>query len=72
MIRLLLKIFLAYWAVAGIVIVISDYEPHRHIHNPELTDALDSALAMDARSIVDAYEGGRCQDLQKLLTTSRD
>jgi len=44
MIRLLLKIFLAYWVAAGIVIAISDYEPHRHIHNPELTDALDSAL----------------------------
>jgi two-component system sensor histidine kinase CpxA len=72
MIRLLLKIFVAYWVAAGIVIAISDFEPHRHIHNPELTDALDSALAMDGRSIVDAYEGGRCQALQKLVTTSHD
>jgi two-component system sensor histidine kinase CpxA len=72
MIRLLLKIFLAYWIVAGIVIVISDFEPHRHIHNPELTDALDSALAMDGRSIVNAYEGGRCQEFQKLHSVSHD
>jgi two-component system sensor histidine kinase CpxA len=72
MIRLLLKIFLAYWVAAGIVIAISDYEPHRHIHNPELTDALDSALAMDGRSMVDAYEGGRCAAFEKLHTTAKD
>jgi two-component system sensor histidine kinase CpxA len=72
MIRLLLKIFFAYWAVAGIVIVISDFEPHRHIHNPELTDALDSALAMDGRSIADAYERGHCQQFQKVLSNSKD
>ena len=72
MIRLLLKIFFAYWAVAGIVIAISDFEPHRHIHNPELTDALDSALTMDGRSIADAYEGGHCQQFQKLLSSSKD
>jgi len=72
MIRLLLKIFFAYWAVAGIVIAISDFEPHRHIHNPELTDALDSALAMEGRSIANAYEGGHCQEFQKLLSSSKD
>jgi two-component system sensor histidine kinase CpxA len=72
MIRLLLKIFLAYWVAAGIVIVISDFEPHRHIHHPELTDALDSALAMNGRSLVHAYEAGRCQELQDLLSVSRD
>ena len=72
MIRLMLKIFLAYWIVAGLVIAISDYEPHRQIHNPELMDALDSALAIDGTSIVDAYESGRCSELQKLLSTSRD
>ena len=47
MIRLLLKIFLAYWIVAAIIIVIADSEPHRTIHSPELNDALDSALAID-------------------------
>lgn len=72
MVRLLLKIFLAYWVVAGIVIVISDFEPHRHIHNPELTTALDSALAMDGRSIASAYEGGHCQEFQKLHSVSYD
>src|SRR5689334_13890946 len=72
MIRLLLKIFFAYWAVAGIVIAISDFEPYQHIHNPELTDALDSALAMEGRSIANAYEGGHCQEFQKRLTSSKD
>jgi two-component system sensor histidine kinase CpxA len=72
MIRLLLKIFLAYWVAAGIVIAISDYEPHRHIHNPELTDALDSALAMNGRSISSAYESGDCEDFQRIHTSSHD
>ena len=35
---------------AGVVIAISDFEPHRHVHNPELVDALDSSLAMNGRS----------------------
>jgi two-component system sensor histidine kinase CpxA len=72
MIRLLFKIFIAYWIAAGIVIAISDYEPHRQIHNPELTDALDSALAINGRSIIEAYESGRCQEVQKIATTSRE
>lgn len=72
MIRLLLKIFIAYWVAAGIVIAISDYEPHRQIHNPELTDALDSALAMNGRSIANAYESGHCEDFQKVHTTLHD
>jgi two-component system sensor histidine kinase CpxA len=72
MIRLLLKIFIAYWIVAGIVIVISDFEPHRHIHHPELTDALDSSLALNGQTLAAAYEGGRCGELQKLLSDSRD
>ncbi len=72
MIRLLLKIFFAYWIAAGLVIVVSDFEPHRHIHNPELMDALDSALAMNGRNLAAAYEAGRCQELQKLLTTRQD
>ena len=40
--------------------------------DPELTDALDSALAMDGRSIVDAYEGGRCDAFQRLHTTAQN
>src|SRR4051812_20549610 len=72
MTRLLLKIFFAYWAVAAIVIAISDFEPHRHIHNPELTDALDSALRMEGRRIADAYESGHCQQFQKLASGSKD
>jgi two-component system sensor histidine kinase CpxA len=72
MTRLLLKIFLAYWVVAAIIIVIADSEPHRSIHSPELNDALDSALAMDGPIVVDAYESGRCKELQKLLSASHD
>jgi two-component system sensor histidine kinase CpxA len=71
-IRLLLKIFLAYWIVAGIVIVISDFEPHRHIHHPELMDALDSALVLDGQTLVAIYEGGRCAEWQKLVSASPD
>ena len=72
MLRLLLKIFFAYWAVAGVVIAISDFAPHRHVHHPELTDALDSAMAMNGRSIVEAYESGRCRQFQALLSGSGD
>jgi two-component system, OmpR family, sensor histidine kinase CpxA len=72
MIRLLLKIFLAYWIAAGVVIFISDFEPHMHIHNPELMDALDLGLSMNARTIVDAYESGRCEDAQKRYTNSHN
>jgi two-component system, OmpR family, sensor histidine kinase CpxA len=72
MVRLLLKIFLAYWVAAGVVILVLDFEPHRRIHNPELMDALDSALAMDGRTLADAYESGRCGEVQQRLTSSRD
>lgn len=72
MIRLLFKIFIAYWIAAGIVIVISDVEPHRRIHNPELMDAFEGALSMDARSIAEAYESGHCQQMQKILSDAKD
>jgi two-component system sensor histidine kinase CpxA len=72
MVRLVLKIFLAYWLAAGVVIAISDFEPHRHIHNPELVDAVDGALAMSSRMLMDSYEKGRCADVQQAMTTSRD
>ena len=64
MIRLVFKIFLAYWLAAGVVIAISDFEPHRHIHNPELTDALDGSLAINGHAILEAYEDGRCLELE--------
>jgi two-component system sensor histidine kinase CpxA len=72
MIRLLLKIFLAYWIAAGIVIFISDFEPHMHVHNPELMDALDMLLALHGRTMVDAYESGRCQEAQERLSNGHD
>jgi len=70
--RLLLKIFLAYWLAAGIVIVISDFEPHRHIHNPELMDALNSALAINGRTMIRAYENGSCNEVQTGLSSARE
>ena len=70
--RLLLKIFLAYWLAAGIVIVISDFEPHRHIHNPELMDALNSALAINGRTMIRAYENGNCNEVQTGLSSARE
>src|SRR5438093_18790 len=72
MVRLVLKIFLAYWIAAGVVIAISDFEPHRHIHNPELVDALDSSLAMNGRMITEAYEHDWCGEIQKQLSTLND
>jgi two-component system sensor histidine kinase CpxA len=72
MVRLVLKIFLAYWIAAGVVIAISDFEPHRHIHNPELIDALDSSLEMNGRIITDAYEHGWCQEAQKQFNSLHD
>ena len=72
MIRLVLKIFFAYWLAAGVVIAISDFEPHRHIHNPELTDALDGSLTINGRAIMEAYEDGRCLELQQSIATLRD
>ena len=72
MVRLVLKIFLAYWIAAGVVIAISDFEPHRHIHNPELVDALNSSLAMNGRMITEAYEHDRCQEIQTQLSGTHD
>jgi len=72
MIRLVFKIFLAYWIAAGVVIAISDFEPHRHIHNPELTDALDGSLAINGLAIMDAYEAGRCAEFEHFLGSTDD
>src|ERR1700722_10122491 len=68
MIRLVLKIFLAYWIAAGVVTLIV-FEPHRQMHYPELAAALDASLAMNGRLIADAYEAGRCPQVQELLGT---
>jgi two-component system sensor histidine kinase CpxA len=72
MARLLLKMFLAYWIAALVVIAISDYEPHKHMHTPQLMDAIDSSVGLNGRSIVGAYEAGRCPQMQATLATSPD
>jgi len=67
MIRLLLKMFLAYWIAAVIVIAIADSEPHRHMHTPELMDAVESGVELNGRTIIAAFEAGRCDQLQAVL-----
>ena len=72
MFRLVLKIFLAYWIAAGVVIFVVDFEPHRQIHHPELVDALDSSLAMNGKLLVAAYEDNRCAQVETVLSTKYD
>lgn len=72
MVRLLLKIFFAYWIAAGIVILIFDFGPHRHVHNPELTDALDASLAMNGRMLAAAYKSGGCAAVEKTVAANED
>jgi two-component system sensor histidine kinase CpxA len=57
---LVAKIFLAYWLAAGVVIVIADLQPHKLVHTPELSDALDTSLTMNARGLIGAYKSGNC------------
>ena len=72
MVRLLLKIFLAYWIAAGLVIVLFDLGPHRHMHNPQLTDALDASVEMNGRMLAAAYEAGDCAAAEKSLNGPQD
>jgi two-component system sensor histidine kinase CpxA len=60
MYSLLIKIFFAYWIAASLVIVIASIEPHRLIHTPELTDALNTVLAKNADNLISAYKSGTC------------
>ena len=68
MIRLVLKIFLAYWIAAGIVTFLF-FEPHRELHYPEISHALDKSLTLNGMLIAAAYSAGRCPQIQKLLAT---
>jgi len=69
MVKLVFKIFLGYWLAAGVVIIISDIEPHPHIHTPQLMDALNASLAANDRTILRTYESGRCQSDLTWLNT---
>jgi two-component system, OmpR family, sensor histidine kinase CpxA len=62
MIRLIVKIFLAYWFAAGLVIFFVNLGPHQHMHIPELTDALYSSLDRDARLALANYNQRGCSD----------
>jgi two-component system sensor histidine kinase CpxA len=72
MFRLVLKIFLAYWVAAGVVLFVSDFEPHRQIHHSEISDALNGSLAMNGRMLAAAYESGSCPEMRKLIVTKND
>lgn len=62
---LLLKIFFAYWVAAGVVIIFSDLQPHRLIHTPEMSDALDTSLDYIAQSLIAVHEDGSCPHLDR-------
>jgi hypothetical protein len=66
---LILKIFLAYWFAAAIVIVISDFGPHWPVHNPELAEALNGSLAIHGRALIHAYESGTCTSALATINT---
>lgn len=72
MLRLVLKIFIAYWMAAGVVILISDFEPHRETHHPELEDALNSSLTMNGALLADALESGHCPEVESILSKQYD
>jgi len=59
---LIAKIFFAYWLAAGVAIIYSDLQPHKLIHTPELSDALDTSLTINGQSLVDAYRTGKCSN----------
>ena len=66
MTRLIIKIFLAYWLAAGLVIVAVNITPHEHMHIPELADALYASLDHDAQSALQRYHSEGCTaDLQQ-------
>lgn len=60
MISLIVKIFLAYWLAAGVVIFVVNIGPHKHMHVAELTDALDASLTRNAQFVIKGYLAGGC------------
>ena len=60
MIRLIVKIFLAYWFAAGLVIVAVNFGPHQHMHIHELADALYASMNHDADIALKGYQKSGC------------
>lgn len=58
--RLIVKIFLAYWFAAGLVILAVNIGPHQHMHIPELRDALYATLDHESRLALDIYRTKGC------------
>lgn len=67
---LIVKVFLAYWFAAGIVIFITDFGVHSPIHTPELTAALDASLTMHGRNLIHAYQSGTCASMLSTIDSS--
>ena len=60
MIRLIVKIFLAYWFAAGLVILAVNFGPHQHMHIHELADALYASMNHDADIALKNYQKSGC------------
>ena len=60
MIRLIIKIFLAYWLAAGLVILAVNFGPHQHMHIHELADALYASMNHDAEKALENYSHSGC------------
>jgi two-component system, OmpR family, sensor histidine kinase CpxA len=69
---LVLKIFLCYWIAASVVIVVMHLNPHGVMHRQETAGALASALRIQARTILQAYEAGGCAAVEPFLSDSVD
>lgn len=60
MVSLIIKIFLAYWVAAGLVIIALNIGPHSHMHKPEIRDALDASLAFTSKRLFEQYQRHEC------------
>jgi two-component system sensor histidine kinase CpxA len=72
MIRLVLKIFLAYWLAARVVLFFQNVVPHEQFYEFKDTAGFDSSLTMNGKLVIDAYENSRCSAIEKLLNYKND
>ncbi len=69
--NLILKVFLAYWFAAALVII-PNFGTHSAPHNRELADALSSSLETNGSTFIDAYESGHCGSVLSTLRSSKN
>jgi two-component system sensor histidine kinase CpxA len=70
--NLILKIFLAYWFAAALVIFIPDFGPHLPRHNRELANALKDSLETNGSLLIDAYESSDCTSVLAMLRGTKN